>query len=195
MKLNKAYTSGPAILSAGSHRMFWQERESRVIAGRISNKLAKRFQKKKKKILDSQASSNFLWFCFIVLNKLFTFTSNFILKILYFFLLSFRLSQKLDLPCERRFETDEILPHSLDIEMSRNLGWSFRVGMLNCLLKRSRKDLRSEQAKYILSLEFHKTETELIEPTHCYCLLFMKLSYLWSMQSWPAIYAKKFNCR
>lgn len=36
MKLNKAYTSGPAILSAGSHRMFWQERESRAIAGRIS---------------------------------------------------------------------------------------------------------------------------------------------------------------
>ena len=118
-------------------------------------------------------------------------TPNIILKLLYFFfLLSFRLSQNLELP-HGRFETHEILSHRSDTKMSRNLGQSSKVEVLNHQLKKSRRDLGSEQTKCILSLEFHKIETELTEPAHGCCPLFMKFSYLLSIQSWTATHAKK----
>lgn len=82
-------------------------------------------------------------------------------------------------------EKAEILPHSCDTEMSRNLGWNSRVGMLN-------KERQERVGKCVLSLEFQKIETELTEPASC-CVCCMELVYLRSIQSWPVIiHAKKF---
>lgn len=75
--------------------------------------------------------------------------------------------------------------------MSRNLGHISIVEVLNHRLKKSRRVLGSEQAKCTLSLEFHKIETELTEPARGCGPLFMKLSYLLSIQSWTATHAKK----
>lgn len=47
------------------------------------------------------------------------------------------------------------------------------------------------RVKCVLSLEFHKIETELTEPASC-CLLCMELIYFRIIQSWPVIiHAKK----
>ena len=108
----------------------------------------------------------------------------------FFFLLNFWFSQNLELPLGR-FETQEILSHRSDTKMSRNLGQISIVEVLNHRLKKSRRVLGSEQAKCTLSLEFHKIETELTEPARGCGPLFMKLSYLLSIQSWTATHAKK----
>lgn len=57
-------------------------------------------------------------------------------------------------------EKAEILPHSCETEMSRNLGWNSRVGMLS-------KERQERVGKCVLSLEFQKIETELTEPASC----------------------------
>lgn len=83
-------------------------------------------------------------------------------------------------------EKAEILPHSFDTEISRNPGWSCRVGNV----KQGESWEVKNQVKCGPSLEFPEIETELTEPASC-CLLGMELIYLRSIQSWPIIIRAK----